>query len=402
MFLDIQMPGVSGLDVVAQVPQESMPMVVFVTAFDRFAINAFEAHALDYLLKPVDDDRLARALDRVRAQWQQKQAAAQREQLHGAAGRPDGQGRNRARRAGSGGASGASPRRDATPRCCRSGRVARRCGSTSATIDWIDAAGDYMCLHAAGQTHVLRATMKELEDMLDPAGVPARASLDDREPRARALAAAAPERRMFPEAAVRPGNQAEPQFPGQGRDAARPVGCRAENGLTAQRRLDPAQSRQRAGRRRRTVRLISASPCTASDFPIARRYGRVITLLALLALFVGQSHGRRARVAPCRRGCARACRATTRNSAPTARRWPRCSSVAGGRRARCSCRRNAPSSSVPVVPGVRPGAAAFVTRFDRAPLLVEATRPSRPLSLTRRPQRCMTLPAVQFDCFDEE
>ena len=81
MFLDIQMPGLSGLDVVAQVPQESMPMVVFVTAFDRFAINAFEAHALDYLLKPVDDARLAAALDRVRAQWQQKQAIAQREQL---------------------------------------------------------------------------------------------------------------------------------------------------------------------------------------------------------------------------------------------------------------------------------------------------------------------------------
>lgn len=81
MFLDIQMPGLSGLEVVAQVPQESMPMVVFVTAFDRYAINAFEAHALDYLLKPVDDTRLAVALDRVRAQWQQQQAIAQREQL---------------------------------------------------------------------------------------------------------------------------------------------------------------------------------------------------------------------------------------------------------------------------------------------------------------------------------
>jgi two-component system LytT family response regulator len=81
MFLDIQMPGLSGLDVVAQVPQESLPMIVFVTAFDRFAIQAFEAHALDYLLKPVDDERLGRALERVRAQWQQKQAVAQREQL---------------------------------------------------------------------------------------------------------------------------------------------------------------------------------------------------------------------------------------------------------------------------------------------------------------------------------
>src|SRR5262245_37025478 len=60
MFLDIQMPGLSGLDVLASVPQESMPMVVFVTAFDRFAIDAFEARALDYLLKPVDEERLAR------------------------------------------------------------------------------------------------------------------------------------------------------------------------------------------------------------------------------------------------------------------------------------------------------------------------------------------------------
>ena len=56
-------------------------MVVFVTAFDRFAIDAFEARALDYLLKPVDEERLARALDRVRGQWHQRQALAQREQL---------------------------------------------------------------------------------------------------------------------------------------------------------------------------------------------------------------------------------------------------------------------------------------------------------------------------------
>ena len=67
MLLDIQMPGMSGLDMLAQVPRESMPMVVFVTAFDRFAIQAFEARALDYLLKPVDDERLRQALERVRA-----------------------------------------------------------------------------------------------------------------------------------------------------------------------------------------------------------------------------------------------------------------------------------------------------------------------------------------------
>ncbi len=167
MFLDIQMPGVSGLEVVAQVPQESMPMVVFVTAFDRFAINAFEAHALDYLLKPVDDDRLARALERVRAQWQQKQAAAQREQLMALLADLTGKG-ELAPDAMSAVGHGARPthRRYATVLPIRSGRETVRLDV--ATIDWIDAAGDYMCLHAAGQTHVLRATMKELEDMLDP------------------------------------------------------------------------------------------------------------------------------------------------------------------------------------------------------------------------------------------
>jgi two-component system LytT family response regulator len=167
MFLDIQMPGVSGLEVVAQVPQESMPMVVFVTAFDRFAINAFEAHALDYLLKPVDDERLARALDRVRAQWQQKLAAAQREQLMALLADLTGKGEFAPDALTATGQGAAAARRYASLLPIRSGRETVRLDV--ATIDWIDAAGDYMCLHAAGQTHVLRATMKELEDMLDPA-----------------------------------------------------------------------------------------------------------------------------------------------------------------------------------------------------------------------------------------
>jgi len=163
MFLDIQMPGLSGLDVVAQVPQESLPMIVFVTAFDRFAIQAFEAHALDYLLKPVDDERLGRALERVRAQWQQKQAIAQREQLMALLAEVTGKGEIEADALG---AIEPQGRRYATLLPIRVGRETVRLDV--ATIDWIDAAGDYMCVHAAGQTHVLRATMKELEQMLDP------------------------------------------------------------------------------------------------------------------------------------------------------------------------------------------------------------------------------------------
>ena len=164
MFLDIQMPGLSGFDVLAQVPQESLPMIVFVTAFDRFAIDAFEAHALDYLLKPVDDARLARALERVRAQWQQRQALAQREQLMAMLGDLNGQGQIEPGSLAS--LDGRPARRYATMLPIRVGRETIRLDV--ATIDWIDAAGDYMCVHAAGQTYVLRATMKELEEMLDP------------------------------------------------------------------------------------------------------------------------------------------------------------------------------------------------------------------------------------------
>jgi two-component system LytT family response regulator len=165
MFLDIQMPGLSGLDVLARVPQESMPMVVFVTAFDRFAIEAFESHALDYLLKPVDDERFQRAIARVRAQWEQRQAIAQREHLMALL--ADLQGKGEIEPEVLKGFASQPARKFATVLPIRTGQETLRLDVS--TIDWIDAAGDYMCLHADGQTHVLRATMRELEQMLDPA-----------------------------------------------------------------------------------------------------------------------------------------------------------------------------------------------------------------------------------------
>src|ERR1043165_9879838 len=81
MFLDIQMPGMSGFDVLAKLPHESIPMIVFVTAFDRFALEAFEAQALDYLLKPINDTRFTQALERVRNHWKQTAAIALRDKL---------------------------------------------------------------------------------------------------------------------------------------------------------------------------------------------------------------------------------------------------------------------------------------------------------------------------------
>ena len=79
MFLDIQMPGLSGFDVLAQLPHDAMPVVVFVTAFDRYAIDAFEARALDYLLKPVEDTRLEQALNRVREHLKTREQVQQHE-----------------------------------------------------------------------------------------------------------------------------------------------------------------------------------------------------------------------------------------------------------------------------------------------------------------------------------
>ena len=165
MFLDIQMPGLSGFDVLARVPQDSMPVVVFVTAFDKYAIDAFEARALDYLLKPVEDVRLTRALGRVREHLEERSALRQRERMLGLL-------------ADIGGAGELDPEvllaRVAAPAsqypevlAIRTGREVVRL--PSAEIDWIDAAGDYMCIHAGNATHVLRSTMKELEQALDPA-----------------------------------------------------------------------------------------------------------------------------------------------------------------------------------------------------------------------------------------
>jgi two-component system LytT family response regulator len=164
MFLDIQMPGLSGFDVLAQLPHDAMPVVVFVTAFDRYAIDAFEARALDYLLKPVEDTRLEVALNRVREHLKTREQAQQHERLLGLLADVNGAGEidadalvERVK--------GVVPRYpDILP--IKTGRETVRV--KSAEIDWIDAAGDYMCIHVGKTTHVIRGTMKDLEASLDP------------------------------------------------------------------------------------------------------------------------------------------------------------------------------------------------------------------------------------------
>jgi len=166
VFLDIQMPGMDGFDVLRALQPRQMPAIVFVTTRDDYAIKAFEAHALDYLLKPIGDRRLAEALDRVRDCREGRQAARHRKSLLELVGQITGQ-------------SVASERDlkarsvDRLPRK-EPARLNIKDGSRTTSvkqrdIQWIDAAGDYMCVHVGDETYIVRTTMKQLEQELDPA-----------------------------------------------------------------------------------------------------------------------------------------------------------------------------------------------------------------------------------------
>jgi two-component system LytT family response regulator len=165
VFLDIQMPGMDGFDVLRALPQRKMPAIVFVTAFDDYAIKAFEAHALDYLLKPIEDNRLGEALERVRENRKLKQAVRHRKSLLDLVGQITGQPVRSMRELKARGVD--KLKRKEPPRLAiRDG--GRTKWVNQKDVQWIDAAGDYMCVHAGGETHIMRMTMKQLEKELDP------------------------------------------------------------------------------------------------------------------------------------------------------------------------------------------------------------------------------------------
>jgi two-component system LytT family response regulator len=165
VFLDIQMPGMSGFEVLAHLPQESLPVLVFVTAYDQYAIQAFEARAVDYLLKPIDEARFKAALERVREHVRAKTAANQRDRLMEIIAEITGSGELALDELLARGRAAVEAKHpEVLP--IRQGRETVRV--PVASIRWIDAAGDYMCIHAGSDTHILRGTMKELEELLDP------------------------------------------------------------------------------------------------------------------------------------------------------------------------------------------------------------------------------------------
>ena len=164
MFLDVQMPGMDGFEVLRRLSGSNMPEVIFVTAYDEFALRAFDANALDYLLKPINDERLREAIERARKHTDEVLADAHRNKLLKFV--CELTGRELTLESA---LKAATDERQVYPK-----RIAIREGAESQcveveSIDWIDAAGDYMCLHSGGDTLVLRGTMKHLEDILDPA-----------------------------------------------------------------------------------------------------------------------------------------------------------------------------------------------------------------------------------------
>ena len=130
MLLDIQMPGMDGFDVLDALPSGRKPLIVFVTAYDEYAVRAFEACAMDYLLKPVAPERLRKALQRVAERLGEAPGAAAKESRF----------------------------------------LVRNQGRVDVVaaeqIEWIEAAGNYAVLHADAQNHIIRQTMGALEERL--------------------------------------------------------------------------------------------------------------------------------------------------------------------------------------------------------------------------------------------
>lgn len=148
VFLDVQMPDLDAFDVIAEVGESRMPAVIFVTAYDQHALRAFEVHALDYLLKPFDRGRFREALRRAVALIEAGSSEARARRLE-------------------------EMLAEVKPQRWLDRLLVREHGRLFfvrvETLDWIEAAGNYVRLHKEGRSHLVRQTMKALERQLDPA-----------------------------------------------------------------------------------------------------------------------------------------------------------------------------------------------------------------------------------------
>ena len=162
VFLDIQMPGFDGFSVVQGIMDIDPPLFVFVTAYSEHAIKAFEAQAIDYLMKPVEPDRLADTMDRVRSRLADKRTSDELDRLRTVINEVA---PNAADNLGALDDDVASSRFEKLINVKDRGQIFR---VDVASIERIDAAGDYMCIYTADNSLILRETMKDLEKRLDP------------------------------------------------------------------------------------------------------------------------------------------------------------------------------------------------------------------------------------------
>jgi two-component system LytT family response regulator len=148
VFLDVQLPGSTGFEIIEQVGASRMPFVIFVTAYDRYALRAFDVHALDYLLKPFDRERFRQAIARVRQQLERRSSGDLEQRLIALV-------------------------QDLKPAQPRVDRFVVKSGGRvffvrNDEIDWIEAAGNYVKLHVGSDSHLFRETMNAVEARLDP------------------------------------------------------------------------------------------------------------------------------------------------------------------------------------------------------------------------------------------
>jgi two-component system LytT family response regulator len=149
VFLDIQMPTLNGIEMMRKLPLQQHPFVIFLTAFDEYVMRAFEVHAIDYLLKPVDDARFSAALQHARRVLGNQGAAEYHQRMQQLLG----------------------PREPGTPQpplrqlSVRRGKQVRFVAVEE--IDWIEAQGDYAEIHVGTRTHLIRESLNVLDTRLD-------------------------------------------------------------------------------------------------------------------------------------------------------------------------------------------------------------------------------------------
>ena len=148
VFLDVQMPGMNGFEVLETLEGEPLPAVVFVTAHDDYALRAFDIHALDFLLKPFDNGRFEKTLERARVQVSQTRGTAVDSRILSLL------------------EDLKSDRKYPERLIVKSG--GRVFFLRTEEIDWVEAAGNYVRLHARNESHLLRESMKNMEAKLDP------------------------------------------------------------------------------------------------------------------------------------------------------------------------------------------------------------------------------------------